>query len=46
MKQHDLTITVCFTKDTPDAEEVISASFAVFIKKEIHILATCRHFVV
>jgi len=46
LKQHDLTVTVCFTEDTPDADEIISTSFAAFLKKEIPILAVSRHFAV
>ena len=46
MKQSELTVTVLSTKDKPDVSEIILASFAAFLKKEIHILAASRCFVV
>lgn len=46
MKQNELTVTILSTEDAPDVNEIILASFAVFLKKEIPILVASRGFVV
>lgn len=46
MKQHELKITILSTKDAPAVNEIILASFAAFLKKEMDIVAANQRFVV
>ena len=40
MKSQELTITTLCTKDAPDAKQIILDSLEIFLKKELHNIAS------